>query len=316
MMRKTVGIASALILTSSLLLPNSVHASGSKQIFFSGGSLHNTAIYKMSEETTKMEKVVDGSYVDVSPDGSKLAFIKEDSLYISNADGTNQIQLTNSQFPVYDASPRWSPNGKKIVFSRSDGNIYTIQVDNKKVTNLTNTEEPIFNSEPDWSPDGSKIIFHSNRTERSHLYVMNANGSNVKQLTGLSNNESSEYSAHFSPDGKKIVFGRANEGDADIYTMNADGSSLVNLTKDVEQAVASPIWSPDGKKILYTINDPEDITNSSLFTMNPNGSGKAKMKLDLPYVNPYDWNSVDAKANEEKSGFQKTIDYISNLFFD
>ncbi|TCS93147.1 TolB family protein [Hazenella coriacea] len=314
-MRKTVGIVCAFILSSSLLLPNSVHASDSKQIFFSGGPLYKTGIYKMSEETTKMEKVLDGNYVDVSPDGKKLAFIKEDSLYISQVDGKNLVRLTNNQFPVYDASPRWSPNSKKIVFSRSDGNIYTIQVDSKKITNLTKTDETIINSEPDWSPDGSKIIFHSNRTDRSHLYVMNANGSNVKQLTGLHNDESSEYSAHFSPNGKKIIFGRAGHGNADIYIMNADGSSQINLTKDFDQAVATPIWSPDGKKILYTINNPEDSSNSSLYTMNPNGSGKAKMKLDLPYANPYAWQSVEVKANDEKSGFEKTIDYISNLFF-
>lgn len=314
------GFLYAMILSALFILPVYANANAgmSSQILFSGGSLHNPGIYKLNEETTHVERIMDGSSVDVSPDGKKLAFIKHDSLYIVGRDGKGQEQLTHSQFPVYDSSPRWSPDGKKIVFSRSDGNIYLIEVNSKKLTNLTQTDESIRNSEPDWSPDGSKIVFHSDRTGRSHIFVMNADGSNVRQLTGDEQNTTAEYSARFSPDGAKIVYGRTKEADSDIYIMNANGSNPKNLTPETEAATASPVWSNDGKKIIFISNENSSDTESILLTMNADGTGKAKIKVELGFVNPYAWEKVKIIENtsQEKSGFQSTLDYLSELFFD
>ncbi|SEN12974.1 TolB family protein [Lihuaxuella thermophila] len=315
-MKKANHMACALILSASFLVPGRADAAVPEQILFSGGSLHNPGIYKMNEDTTAVSRVADGMFVDVSPDGKKLAFIKQDSLYVSGADGKHPIRLTHSRFPVYDSSPRWSPDGTKIVFSRSDGNIYVIDANGKNLTNLTNTDETVINSEPDWSPDGSKIVFHSNRTGQSHIFVMNADGSNVKQLTGKKNKEASEYSAHFSPDGKKIVYGSSYRGDSDVYVMNADGSLPVNLTKEIKDAVSSPLWSEDGKKIAFTKNSAEG-GESSLLTMNADGTGKATIKLDVDNAIPYDWQQLDASnTSSESKGLRSTLNYLTDLLFN
>ncbi|MBA4494656.1 TolB family protein [Paenactinomyces guangxiensis] len=315
-MKKAMGLTCSFILTSTLLLPNLANASAPKQILFSGGSLHKPGIYKMNEDTTAVTRITDGVSVDASPDGKKLAFIKNDSLYISDIDGKHQVRLTKSRFPVYDSSPRWSPDGKKIVFSRSDGNIYSIDKNGKNLTNLTNTDETVINSEPDWSPDGSKIVFHSNRNGNSHIFVMNADGSSVKQLTG--NKQSSEYSAHFSPDGRKILYGRSIKADSDIYIMNADGKNPRNLTKDIQEAAASPLWSDDGKKIVFTLNEPRITDHGYLLIMNADGSGKATIKLPINFVNPYDWNQLETtqSASKQSSGIKATINYLSDFLFD
>ena len=88
-------------------------------------------------------------------------------------------------------------------------------------------QEVINNSHPSWSPDGKQIVFHSDRDGNQEIYLMNADGSNIRRLT---NNPSIDRGPFWSPDGKKIGFHSDRTGDLDIYTMNVDGSNQTNLT--------------------------------------------------------------------------------------
>jgi dipeptidyl aminopeptidase/acylaminoacyl peptidase len=90
-----------------------------------------------------------------SPDGSKIVFTRgngvSSDLYVINADGTNEVRITND---VPGSDPAWSPDGSKIVFSRVDGSqldLHTINVDGTGDVNITNTPD---RSEqvPDWQP--------------------------------------------------------------------------------------------------------------------------------------------------------------------
>lgn len=309
-MKKTVGIVSAVLVTTSLIVQ--AHAEeANKSIYFNGGSLYNQIIYQFNPDTMKIKKVTPGTSADLSPDGTKLAFIKNDSLFISDANGKNQVRLTHSRFPTYDSSPRWSPDGKKIVFAKSDGNLYLIDVASKKVTALTHANKGVRHGEPDWSPNGAKIVFHSSdESGYTHIYTMNANGSNIRQLTGLDNNNSSEYSPHYSPDGSKILYGVTKQGVTDANVMNADGSQPRNITVGTNKAVASAVWSEDGKKILYTANDKETPQENHFYITNLTGSDNKIMKISVPFATPSVWET--ANAGEQASAFKK----ITNFFLD
>jgi ABC-type sugar transport system substrate-binding protein len=146
-----------------------------------------------------------------------------------------------------------------------DGNqeIYRMAPDGSQVVNLTNN--PAYDLEPAWSPDGSQIVFVSNRPQKqqeggNYLYIMNADGSNVRQLTF--ENESAR--PDWSHDGSQITY--SNKGD--IYIIKADGSGQsVNLTNSPERD-EQPTWSPDGSQIAWLSGNDGKL---NIFVMNADG---------------------------------------------
>jgi Tol biopolymer transport system component len=91
-----------------------------------------------------------------SPDGSKLVYSMQGSLWVQALDSTNARQVTAG--PGYDYQPDWSPDGRTIVFTRYLHDAMELQlldIDSSKVRRLTETDA--VNVEPRWSPDGAKV---------------------------------------------------------------------------------------------------------------------------------------------------------------
>lgn len=90
-----------------------------------------------------------------------------------------------------------------------------------------------------------KIVFTSDRTGNFEIFVMNANGSGVTQLT---HDPAEDREPVWSPDGSKIVFVSTRDGNYDIFVMNADGTGQTNLTRhptfDDEPATSTPLGHP------------------------------------------------------------------------
>ena len=190
-----------------------------------------------------------------SPDGSKIVFqtsrdiLTAPEIYVMNADGTNQIRLTNNT--VQDLYPSFSPDGAKILFvSQRDGNpeIYAMNADGTNQTRLTNNTTA--DETPTYSPDGAKIVFTRLVSNTGNLFTMNADGSNAAQITNAPQGLL-DRSPSFSPDGAKIVFERYNSGPftSELYTINANGTNqTLLLPAGINR---KPSYSPDGTKIIY-----------------------------------------------------------------
>jgi Tol biopolymer transport system component/DNA-binding winged helix-turn-helix (wHTH) protein len=130
---------------------------------------------------------------------------------------------------------------------------------------------------PTWSPDGSRIAFTSNREGKNEIYVMRADGSDVKRLTFASSDDSG---ATWSPDGSKLAFTSNRDGNAEIYVMNSDGSNQKRLTTDGARDV-HPVWSPDGSQLVFASNrNNSNPYNFDVYVMNADGSNPTRLTDD------------------------------------
>ena len=139
---------------------------------------------------------------------------------------------------------------------------------------------------PAVSPDGRKIAFS---TGQGHIYVINADGSGLTQLTA---GEESEEGPAFSPDGSKIAFSCHLGALDQICVMNADGSNVTRLT-DPPSAHGNPVFSPDGSRIIFnstrdgrriTVQGVTGLIGNQIYMMNVDGS-KVTRLTNFPLTN-------------------------------
>jgi Tol biopolymer transport system component len=213
----------------------------------------------------------------ITPLSGKITFIslRDGALevYVMNADGSNQIRLTNRFVNNHAGGngPAWSPDGGQIAFSsyRDIGwEIYVMNAFGNNPIRLTNNEADDFH--PTWSPDGSKIAFESNRDGNFEIYMMNANGSTVIRLT---DSNAFDRGPAWSPDGNKIAFSSNRTGNSEIYMLNLDSRSLSQLTTHNAEDRA-PAWSPDGSRIVFV---SERDGNQEIYVMNADGSNLTRL---------------------------------------
>ncbi len=104
------------------------------------------------------------------------------------------------------------------------------------------------------SPDGRTVVYTVSTSDlprakhQSHVWMMNADGSNERQLT---RSDKSESSPVFSPDGTSIAFVSSREGDSNLYVMPVAGGEAQRIT-NISTGVSDPVWSPDGKWIAFS----------------------------------------------------------------
>ena len=131
-----------------------------------------------------------------SPDGKRIAFVWHKkavaAIFTMNASGGGLKQVTHWQKGGLADKIDWSPNGSRIAFSSPDpgvlpgisSNVFTVRPDGTGLLKITKSRGGmIHNGLDSWSPDGRKIAFARIGAGNSEIYVMNANGSGIKQLT-------------------------------------------------------------------------------------------------------------------------------------
>ncbi len=163
-------------------------------------------------------------------------------IYVSDFNGNVLEQLTKTR--GYDAEGSYSPDGKLIAFAS-----------NRRAYSEPMSEEDAgyFKNDPAYMTD---------------IYVMDSNGSNVRQLTDVKGYDGGPF---FSPDGKRITWRRfaPNGATAEVYTMNIDGSDQRQLTR-VGAMSWAPYYHPSGDYLIFT-NNSLGFANFELFMVDAQG---------------------------------------------
>ncbi len=193
-------------------------------------------------------------------------------LYTVRPDGTDLRPLAHA--PGYNAEATISRDGWVVFTSTRDGDLdlYKMRLDGTGLQRLTDT--PGYDGGAFFSSDGRRIVFRASRpgTEAElaeyrallqrglvrprqlEIFVMDADGKNVRQVTRLG---AASFAPFFAPGDRRIIFA-SNVGDPrgrdfDLYLVNDDGTGLERVTTN-ETFDGFPMFSPDGRKLVFASN--------------------------------------------------------------
>ncbi len=189
---------------------------------------------------------ISAEYVAFSKDGQWVTYVayREGSLWRSKPDGSERLQLT--YLPMYPVLPRWSPDGKNIIFfefalsAAKPARIYEVSVDGGSPRELM-PDDPRQQLDPNWSPDGTKIVFSNESNDPSSaIHVLDVPSGHVTDLP----NSQGLYSPRWSPDGRYI-----SAFSADSMRLMLFDSQTQKWTELANGSLSWLNWSHDGQYV-------------------------------------------------------------------
>ncbi len=214
------------------------------------GDVHRGELMRYDAKTHQFSPflaAISAEYAAFSRDGQWVAYVTypEGTLWRSKVDGSERMQLTYP--PMYPMLPRWSPDGKTILFFEFEraskaSRIYEISTDGGTPRELI-PSDPNHEVDPNWSPDGTKVVFAGNPSQsKSEIKVFEIASGAMSSLPG----SQGMFSPRWSPDGRYIG------------ALSADSSRLMlfdtQTGKWAELAHGSfgwLNWSHDGQSMYF-----------------------------------------------------------------
>jgi len=208
------------------------------------GSHH---IYTMNLDGSDIKQITQGNSNNrapaYSPDGSTIVFQSDrdgrEHLWMVPVSGGEPQQITSGT--QNDTAPSWALDGTRIVYlsDAGGGTTHIFVVDRRGGTPRQITSGPPRDNRPVWSPDGKRIAFSRFDNNQWNIYVMNADGSDVRKLTDGSFNVNPSW----SPDGKQILFQSDRDGgQQQIFVVPSDGGQARRITEG--PAINAVPWWP------------------------------------------------------------------------
>jgi Tol biopolymer transport system component len=263
---------------------------------YTGGDVWTVEV-ATGKETRLLENAANPSF---SSDG-RLAvdaeWVGPPRIWITDAAGHNPQQATTDVSEAVDhVRPRWSPDGKRIVFQnieRTKFDVRVVDLASKQLTWVTNDLPR--DVQPVWSPSGRFIYFTSDRAGGLNLWrvAVSPTGAPQGPLQQLTTGAGQDLDAAISRDGKRLAFAILKQN-ADLWVLPLDPSNgrptgspreLVATTREDSRGA----WSPDGKRVAFNsdrdgdmniwIRDLQDGSTKPL-TRGPGGDYQANWSPD------------------------------------
>lgn len=239
------------------------------------------------EKSPFLEGLSDASW---NPDGSKIALVSQGDIFTAEVTSTQTITLNTSTFNQLTVegsnySPDWSPCGNKIVYesnvSDTKFDIWIANIESEQNYNISLESDSADQGgwrNPDWSPLGGLIAHERYLTGGdigTEIAVMDSAGGNPVYLS--LNSEAQEFSPKFSPSGDYVGFlSRRYDGTSSrLCISSVEGHEWTIL---IEENVSSFDWSPDGRKVFFVYNAPENYPGSGeLWVLDLDSGGRTQL---------------------------------------
>ncbi len=286
-----------------------------------------TNLQSQNKTNFQLTDIFDLEYVSdpqISPNGDKIIYVRNfkdimtdkdlSNLWIVNPDGTQNRPLTSGNHN--DAAPRWSPDGKKIVFRSNmqddKTKLFLMWLDSREVFPLTNTSESP--GAVSWSGNGKQLAFT--------MFVPKKSESIVKlppKPEGANWNDPPKYidKLNYRGDGE----GYYKSGNDQIFILSTDGGTPRQLTFS-EFDHGTPVWSEDNSQLYFSANLHENAdlepNNSEIYQLQIN-SGDVKAITDRlgpdrdPEISPDGKKIAYLGFDDRYQGYQLNNLYVADI---
>lgn len=236
----------------------------------------------MDQDGANVRYLTQGSEIVVTPRYSPTT---QDVAYMAQRIGeqprvtllnmdTNQREVVGN-FPEMTSSPRFSPDGGRIVISLQQGansNLYMVDLNSRSTTRLTDTGA--IDTSASFSPDGRQMVFESDRGGSQQIYLMDVGGGQAQRI---SFGEGTYAQPVWSPRGDFIAFTKQKGGRFSIGIMKPDGTGERILTEGFHNE--SPSWAPNGQYVMF-YRDPGGQAGGKLYMVDVTG------RVEVPVPTP------------------------------
>ena len=196
-----------------------------KSVLFTSTRGGKVGVWRAAVGGAGAERVCDGDQAEWAPDGEKIAFRRNEKIYVRELAKGTETLLSPSDWP-HCSGPAWSPGGKTIAFAarwETGNGVYTVPAEGGKPTKVYDQQGAC---EPHWSPDGKRLVYET----ETHICTINPDGTKNRVITYFGGVQ--RY-ARYSPDGKQLVFCQApsEQGPWELYVVPATGGAPRKLTE-------------------------------------------------------------------------------------
>jgi TolB protein len=249
----------------------------------------------------KAAPVNNGAFPLVSPSAPRILFESNrtgtNQLYLINADGTGERQLTHR--PTDVSAGQWLPGGQSIFYSVARGDssvVYELWPDSARERLL----RVYPGRSPQLAPARDFVLYDVGPWTASHLVLADPRGIDPKQVT---DNSWVVWRGVWSPNGRQIAYTASNKKGMSIWVMNYDASNphqVSHLTPQ-EGRAQMPAWSPDGQRLAFQSNVTSPRGKSTLWILDLRTGAEREL---LPHSSAYLDETPSWFSNGKRLAFQ------------